>query len=505
MQLQEKLIKPIVEVNYLNVDNTDRYRTIVRYFFDQYEKLKYWLYQEEVYEHLRSFSYFENYTSDQCAGDLAALVNWKNLFTMQDTRKVSTLEEFKNKKFRYQLSEYTVEIERMVIKLENLFVEGASLEPTLLERIGQHLDKILPISEKDISEVYTWWSDLNSDFVRLNQNYQDYMRDLNSLRAEEMMQTREFLIFKDQLIEYLRGFVKGLQLNVGAIEQKLKKVLPQTLELIYEKVLQYELSIPRLEVEVDRERIQENIHGRFKSIQEWFVDTSGVGAESEKVFDMTNEVIRKITRYATRISEHSSGANRKEEYEKIAAMFGKCKNIKEAHKLSAMVFGIESPMHLKGEFIRETESVNSGVYDENPLEIMIRPRIRAYGEKSRRSSIIDRSKEKEAMRLKELERIERENNLVKGYIKDNQIDFSRLPVIEPEVRATLLSWLSRGFENKNKKGKTQDGRTFVIIQAEGNERCLLKCTDGTFDMPRCIIRFSPAEEVPVVFAATEEV
>ena len=42
------------------------------------------------------------------------------------------IEEFKNKKFRYQMSEYSVEIERLVIRLENLFVEGASLEPTLL-------------------------------------------------------------------------------------------------------------------------------------------------------------------------------------------------------------------------------------------------------------------------------------------------------------------------------------------------------------------------------------
>ena len=58
--------------------------------------------------------------------------------------------------------------------------------------------------------------------MRLNQNYQDYIRDLNSVKAEGMMRTKEFLVFKDRLIEYLRSFIKGLQRNVGVIEECLK-------------------------------------------------------------------------------------------------------------------------------------------------------------------------------------------------------------------------------------------------------------------------------------------
>ena len=48
MQVTEKLIKPLTEVKYLNADNVDRYRSIMRIFYENYEKLKYWLYQEEV-------------------------------------------------------------------------------------------------------------------------------------------------------------------------------------------------------------------------------------------------------------------------------------------------------------------------------------------------------------------------------------------------------------------------------------------------------------------------
>lgn len=219
VQVSEKLIRPLTEVKYLNADNVSRYRCIMRIFFENYEKLKYWLYQEEVLEEMRKDPFFRDYTPEQCQQDLTMLAEWKNLNTIQDTKKVSSIEEFKNRKYRYQMSEYSVEIERLVLRLENLLVEGASLEPTLLERIRRNIEKFPEMEQKDNSEVYTWWNDLNNDFVRLNQNYQDYIRDLNSVKAEEMMRTKEFLVFKDRLIEYLRNFIKGLQRNAVSLKK----------------------------------------------------------------------------------------------------------------------------------------------------------------------------------------------------------------------------------------------------------------------------------------------
>lgn len=46
----DKLKKQVVEMKYLNADNVERYRLIMRIFYTNYEKLRYWLYQEEVYQ-----------------------------------------------------------------------------------------------------------------------------------------------------------------------------------------------------------------------------------------------------------------------------------------------------------------------------------------------------------------------------------------------------------------------------------------------------------------------
>ena len=347
VQVSEKLIRPLTEVKYLNADNVSRYRCIMRIFFENYEKLKYWLYQEEVLEEMRKDPFFRDYTPEQCQQDLTMLAEWKNLNTIQDTKKVSSIEEFKNRKYRYQMSEYSVEIERLVLRLENLLVEGASLEPTLLERIRRNVEKFPEMEQKDNSEVYTWWNDLNNDFVRLNQNYQDYIRDLNSVKAEEMMRTKEFLVFKDRLIEYLRNFIKGLQRNAGVIEESLQSLDTELMEKVFRKIIEFEILIPRMDTEITEKMLEQKIRGRFQSIYDWFAGAGDQENEAARLFDATNEIIRRITRYAAQLSEKNAlGANRKEEYRKVADLFMRCEDINEAHKMSAMVFGMERPFHI---------------------------------------------------------------------------------------------------------------------------------------------------------------
>lgn len=490
MQVTEKLTKPLTETKYLNADNVDRYRSIMRIFYENYEKLRYWMYQEEVYEELKAHPYFSEYRMEQCQQDLAMLTEWKNLVTIQDTRKVSSIEEFKNKKFRYQMSEYSVEIERLVLRLENLFIEGASLEPTLLERIRHGIEKFPRMESQDINEVYTWWNDLNNDFIRLNQNYQDYIRDLNSVKAEEMMRTKEFLVFKDKLVEYLRNFVKGLQRNVGVIEESLRLLDEKILEQVLEKVIQYELSIPRMDVEVSREMIEEKTKGRYQSIKNWFVSENGQENEAGKLFDATNEIIRRITRYATQLSEKNAlGANRREEYRKVAEIFLKCESITEAQKMSAMVFGLERPCHLKGDAVRETDSMNKSVYEEEAIEHILKPRIRSYREKSRRSSITDTSRQKEETRNQMMLQLKEDRRKIEMLEQNGRIDFAALPTIEPRVREILLKWLSDALEDRDYSARTDDGRQYRLDMKHADEKCVVHCEDGNFTMPRLSIVF----------------
>ena len=151
------------------------------------------------------------------------------------------------------------------------------------------------------------------------------------------------------------------------------------------------------------------------------------------MFDATNEIIRRITRYAAQLSEKNAlGANRREEYRKVAELFLKCADLSEAQKMSAMVFGLERPFHLRGEASRETESMNRSVYEEG-----------------------------------------------------RRIDFSALPVLEPRVREILLKWLSDALEDGAYRAKTEDGRAYRLDLERAENNCVVHCSDGNFTMP-CI-------------------
>lgn len=490
MFINQKLLKPIDETKYLTAENAWRYRTILRFFYLQYEKMKYWMYKEEVFDELKLHKEFSNYSIDNLKQDLDVLVTWKNLTPIQDTSKVSTVEEFKNKQFRYQLSEYSVEIERMTIKLENIFVENASLEPSLLERLKEELQKFSTMVHEDEKTVGSWWRDLNDDFRRLNQNYQDYIGDFHSLRAEEMMKTREFLVYKDRFVDYLRDFIKSLQVNVNVIESILKSIGEADERMVLEKVYAHEISIPRLDGHSDNDIILDNIKGKWTSIKDWFLEDNNRDSEASRLFDMTNEIIRKITRFASHISEsRNSAANRKEEYKKLAELFLSCNDISDAHKLSSLSFGILSPKHIRGDFHRNTDSINSGIFEEDPYIYTIKPRSRNYREKGIKTAITYNEDRKREMLNRVMERRQEEKELMESYICKGVISFDSLPIIESKVRTTLLRWLAKGLSDKDHTGKTEYGREYKVILPDKDSRCKLSCQDGEIEMPAFQLHF----------------
>lgn len=122
-------LEPITETAYLTAINAPRYRKIMRIFFIENEKMHYRLYKEDVLERLQREEGYENYPMEQLKQDLDALVEWKNLTPLQDPRRVYTIADYKNKQFRYTMSERAVEIERLTVRLENLFVRQAVFRP----------------------------------------------------------------------------------------------------------------------------------------------------------------------------------------------------------------------------------------------------------------------------------------------------------------------------------------------------------------------------------------
>ena len=488
MVFPDKLLKQIPETTYLTTENTYRYRVIIRIMFQHYERIQYWLYAQEIIQEMQVDERFREYTLEECKRDLQMLESWGNLIAIQDTSQVKTLDEYKNRNFRYQLSEYTVEIERMTIRLENLSLEGASLEPSLLERIMENferLPRLLSDPEVDDELLTSWWNELNEQFIRLNQNYQDYIRTLNSASSEELMKTTEFLLYKDAIIGYLRKFVRSLQDKSGMIGRRMTEMTDVQLSTLLERVVQYELSIPRLDKEgTTYEALMERSKGRWQSMANWFVSSQGKMSEANRIFDITNDTVRKITRYASQISEiYGSGYNRKDSYSNLFRLFGEAETMEECHKLAAMAFGIKQPVHLKSDFERPTESMSQSVYQEVPISLRLKSRVRKKAAPSKTHNIRHYKEEKQRVLRESLQQQAADQALVDQYIQNQTIDFENLGIIDAKVRNILLRWLSKGLENQERTVQTEDGRKYRVHDKDEGRMIILKAEDGWFEMP----------------------
>ena len=58
------------------------------------------------------------------------------------------------------MSEYAVEIERMTVKLENLFMDSGNLSMNYFVRIENVLNEMVQIERQELKRVNEWWSNL---------------------------------------------------------------------------------------------------------------------------------------------------------------------------------------------------------------------------------------------------------------------------------------------------------------------------------------------------------
>jgi len=481
------LEKNVLEVSYLNTENTFRYRPIIRIAYKFYENMRYWIYVEDIYNEIIKYENLREYTIEQLKSDLDALTKWGNFQTIQDTKKTKSIEEFKNRKFRYQISPVTIELERTLISIESLS-EGkrGSLEISLMERFNDTLSQFEKIDNfLDGKKIFSLWELLYRDFKHLNENYQDYLSKFSNPKTDEIIKATEFLIFKESFIKYLNEFIKGIQTNVPSIVRTFKRIDKNKINDLIKSIIEYEESI-YIGNEYDKEEVFNNHLNKFEGIKDWFLGSNGNLPITDQLLESTNEIIRKITRYALQIADlNNESGNRVDEYRKIISLFNEVSD-DELSLLSAAVFGAYSSRHVVSDKERETESINSSIYDEGAIEILVNPSTRGYREKKANNSFIkDKGDKKKDKFEKVLLGREEEKRIMQGLIKDNRIDFGVLSNISKEEKNILLRWLSRIIARKGKGFVTNElGLQYRLKELYPKERIVLKSEDGDLEMPR---------------------
>ena len=492
MNINTSRMLPVQETSYLTAQNSVLYRTIMRILYNEKEMLNSQMSAEEICSRLRTCSGFDNTETEQVKSALAQLTEWENVIPMQDPRKVSTIEEYKNKQYRYSISERAVIIERMTIELENMTSESNTLSSSLLVRINDCLSQISSIiSEKNMRTVNEWWKNFQADFRRLNQSYSDYLHTFYSVKGEKLMKSMDFIIYKDKFIQYLRDFIRVLQKYSEMISARIAGLSEENVNVLIGIITDSEMEIPRTGSSLpDREQIQLHIQEQWTAVRRWFVSENGKQSVCSMAMEYTNEIIRKILSDAVMLMQlQNTVISRKQDYRKYLSLFAECEDINEAHCLSAHVFGVMNEKHYRYNSDRTTDSIHSDITDIEPQVFEVKPRTRVYKPRVKTEGFSSKAFEKEAGRMLHIKRINEERAMIEKYIRNNEMNLEEISdqIVPEQVRKTVLKWLSSAGQNKKRSGITDFGRRFHIENT--GRRIVLRCTDGELDMPGYIIRF----------------
>ncbi|MGL6098367.1 MAG: DUF2397 family protein, partial [Fusobacteriaceae bacterium] len=178
----------------------------------------------------------------------------------------------------------------------------------------------------------------------------------------------------------------------------------------------------------------------------------------------TNIIINRIIKYAMKIYEDRSVSYRRDEYLYIIEKFESCKNLKEAHELSSNIFGVEGTIHLKSLEDRETEDINSSVYEEVPTNVMLYEGKRGKSNKIIKNPI-KMNTELKLNKIKSiLEEREKDRSKLKELSQHSSLQLKKLPILTTEQRRLILKNISR------KELLSQD-------------RVVLKSIDGDIELP----------------------
>lgn len=482
--MQRDFLK-INEANYLSADNFQRYRAIMHFFYQQHRQMNDLLYRTDIFNYMQLIFQTITYTEKELEQDLGALVKWGNIIPRQEMSEPKSIEEYKNKHFRYQITEVSITIEEMLDKIEN---QSGSRHGSLDKNTFERFLASLLLLQKDLgnAELLNAWDDIRTHFTNIKNNTSDYIGYLHSEKAESLMQTEAFLVFKDQFIFYLRDFIVTMQNTAYRIQDVLKNIPSRRLEQVYQLVLTKEKSIPRVDITpFNEENLRTEFYGGWRSMESWFLSDSNKSSEYDSLMRQTNYAISKMTRMIQRFSDRKQQyQSRKRDYMQLAKWFYQCEDFEEAHQLSSVMFGIAHTKHYYTEPL-ETSNKYADMWEVPPTVHITEPRIKEYRMKSKAQSFQRKSQKKQEIIEHVLAERRALEQQIMSYIIDEKIDLAACEIIPITVRKVFLRWLSLSYQREDKAISTEFGFQ-ITTMIHPTKRITLQSEDGTLEMPHVI-------------------
>ena len=480
----------ILQANYLTVGNVERYRTIMRYFYKRHRQMQGASYRPELIQMMQE-NFSLEYGEIEMDQDLESLVIWGNLQKQQEFFQIRSIEEYRNKNFRYQITEEGVLVEEMVYQLLN---QKHAARGALDEEVFRELLELLQVFIDSNGVNCTVWPSIREAFRKVGADTANYIGYITSPEVDSRMKTEAFLVYKDRFVNYLRNFishVQSLSYNFQSLVMALEKIDKTPLvEWLYQK----ELEIQTFDG-MNQAEVAEQVAGEFLALKNWFAGSSERPSEYDNLMYQTDQMIAKITGliyyYGQEVHQYQS---RKKDYLQLAKWFGQTNQLEQAKKMYAGIFGLDHTRHFFVSEASQATNNRSESWALEPATLLLGPRGQRRRAKSEEKRIII-DHERQLTKMQEYQmKLAEEQQKIGQYFENDRLDFSQIKQLDRTSRQVFLKWISKAMAlqlpSQVKEQTVIEHRIMteldfeVMIHIDMAIRIQVSCEDGLLELPQ---------------------
>ncbi|WP_225047656.1 TIGR02677 family protein [Lacticaseibacillus kribbianus] len=338
-------------VAYLDVENSSRYRRIMHFCYTQNLSVRAALYRDELLEGVRAQG-LTDYTDEQLEADLNYLVANGNLTRRQEMNQARSIEEFKNKHFRYQITAASIAIEHLMAHLPQEDAESGDLNAHLFERLLKLLTPLATLHEVDLADQ---WQQVMGLFEELQQGAALYVNYLTSVQMDQMLQTREFLGYKAEFVHYLQVFIRKMQQSAAEIQETIRSLPSSMLEEVAAELLRQKTTQPSFEA-ADEADLAASVHNQWQALHRWFFDTGSRPSEYHNLIQQTTSALDRITRVIQSLTANlQQQRSRAKDYRQLVQWFleiaegpdVEAEKLQAANQLAAAFLSFDKTLHIQ--------------------------------------------------------------------------------------------------------------------------------------------------------------
>src|SRR5436853_3690262 len=212
---------------YVTAEKAPLYRTVMRVFMNSKERFALHLRPGDVLAGILDISFGEPLDLPAVEALLNQLCDWGNLECHPDTADVTTVEDFLRRRYLFQITVRGEAAERAVAAYEESILQPGELQTAALADIRSLLEELARFAESaeiDDAKIALALRTLCSSFEELTRRAQIFMSGLQRRIDLQRIEFEEFILYKEQLIDYLQRFVGELVIAADEIASALRRI-----------------------------------------------------------------------------------------------------------------------------------------------------------------------------------------------------------------------------------------------------------------------------------------